>query len=43
MKKLALRIELSQDDEIGMMQKWLEVRGQRVPGPHRACTCTARS
>jgi uncharacterized protein (DUF305 family) len=32
MKKLALRIELSQDDEIGMMQKWLEVRRQRVPG-----------
>src|SRR3954468_12261364 len=31
MKKLALRIELSQDDEIKMMQKWLEVRGQRVP------------
>ncbi len=31
LKCLALRIELSQDDEIGMMQKWLEVRGQRVP------------
>src|SRR5262245_3468974 len=31
MKKLALRIELSQDDEIKMMQKWLEVRRQRVP------------
>ncbi len=31
LKKLALRIELSQDDEIGMMQRWLEVRGQRVP------------
>jgi uncharacterized protein (DUF305 family) len=31
LKKLALRIELSQDDEIRMMQKWLEVRGQRVP------------
>jgi len=31
MKKLALRIELSQDDEIKMMQRWLEVRGQRVP------------
>jgi uncharacterized protein (DUF305 family) len=31
MKKLALRIELSQDDEIKMMQKWLDVRGQRVP------------
>ena len=32
MKKLALRIELSQDDEIRMMQGWLQVRGQRVPG-----------
>ena len=31
MKKLALRIELSQDDEIKMMQNWLAVRGQRVP------------
>jgi uncharacterized protein (DUF305 family) len=31
LKKLALRIELSQDDEIKMMQKWLEVRAQRVP------------
>jgi len=32
MKKLALRIELSQDDEIKMMQGWLQMRGQRVPG-----------
>jgi len=31
MKKLALRIELSQDDEIRMMQGWLEARRQRVP------------
>src|SRR5262249_29594662 len=31
MKKLALRIELSQDDEIRMMQGWLEARHQRVP------------
>jgi uncharacterized protein (DUF305 family) len=31
LKKLALRIELSQDDEIRMMQTWLEVRGQQVP------------
>ena len=31
LKKLALRIELSQDDEINMMQRWLEVRGQQVP------------
>jgi uncharacterized protein (DUF305 family) len=33
MKKLALRIELSQDDEIKMMQHWLEARGQ--PAPNR--------
>lgn len=31
MKKLAHRIELSQVDEIKMMQRWLEVRGQQVP------------
>jgi uncharacterized protein (DUF305 family) len=31
MKKLGLRIELSQDDEIKMMQHWLETRGQQVP------------
>ena len=31
MKKLGLRIELSQDDEIRMMQNWLAIRGQRVP------------
>src|SRR5437764_10829285 len=31
MKKLALRIELSQDDEITMMQQWLGARRQRVP------------
>ena len=34
MKKLALRIELSQDDEIQMMQRWLQARGQEVPGEH---------
>jgi uncharacterized protein (DUF305 family) len=34
MKKLALRIEVSQADEISMMQHWLEARGQEVPGPH---------
>jgi len=33
-KKLALRIDLSQQDEIKMMQRWLEVRGQRLPDPH---------
>jgi uncharacterized protein (DUF305 family) len=33
-KKLALRIDLSQQDEIKMMQRWLEVRRQRLPDPH---------
>jgi uncharacterized protein (DUF305 family) len=34
MRKLALRIELSQADEIKMMQRWLEVRGQEAPSEH---------
>ena len=34
MRLLGLRIELSQEDEIRMMQRWLEVRGQEIPGPH---------
>jgi uncharacterized protein (DUF305 family) len=34
MRKLALRIEVSQTDEIRMMQQWLKARGQEVPGPH---------
>ena len=34
MKKMALRIEVSQLDEIQMMQEWLKARGQEVPGPH---------
>ena len=34
MKQLGLRIELSQDDEIKMMQRWLEARGQEAPDPH---------
>jgi uncharacterized protein (DUF305 family) len=34
MRKLGQRIELSQVDEIKMMQRWLEVRGQKVPGIH---------
>jgi uncharacterized protein (DUF305 family) len=34
MKKLALRIEVSQADEIKMMEQWLQARGQDVPGPH---------
>ena len=34
MKKLAHRIELSQADEIKMMQEWLRARGQQVPDQH---------
>jgi uncharacterized protein (DUF305 family) len=34
MKLLAKRIEVSQNDEIGMMRRWLTARGQQVPGPH---------
>jgi uncharacterized protein (DUF305 family) len=34
MKKLGLRIELSQADEIKMMQEWLRGRGQEVPDVH---------
>ncbi len=34
MKKLALRISLSQTDEIKMMRHWLEVRGQEAPDEH---------
>ena len=34
MRQLALRIELSQVDEINMMERWLQARGQEVPGPH---------
>jgi uncharacterized protein (DUF305 family) len=34
LQKLAKRIELSQADEIQMMQRWLEGRGQQVPGRH---------
>ena len=34
MKKLAQRIELSQADEIKMMQEWLRARGQPVPDAH---------
>lgn len=32
--KLAERIELSQADEMKMMQEWLTRRGQEVPAPH---------
>jgi uncharacterized protein (DUF305 family) len=34
MRLLAKRIELSQEDEIKMMQDWLRSRGQQVPDPH---------
>ena len=34
MRKLAQRIEVSQADEIKMMEHWLEARHQEVPGPH---------
>jgi uncharacterized protein (DUF305 family) len=34
MRMLGQRIEVSQIDEIKMMQRWLEVRGQEIPGEH---------
>jgi uncharacterized protein (DUF305 family) len=34
LKKLGLRIQVSQDDEIKMMQDWLKRRGAEVPGAH---------
>ncbi len=34
MRKLALRIEVSQADEIKMMQEWLRRRGADVPSEH---------
>jgi uncharacterized protein (DUF305 family) len=34
MRQLARRIEVSQSDEIKMMQRWLEARGQDIPGAH---------
>src|SRR5262245_50318411 len=34
MKLLGQRIEISQSDEIKMMQRWLEVRGQQAPDIH---------
>ncbi|MBI4486134.1 MAG: DUF305 domain-containing protein [Acidobacteria bacterium] len=33
-RKLALRIDVSQADEIRMMQEWLRARGQAVPSEH---------
>ena len=34
MKRLGLRIQISQDDEMNMMRKWLQDRGAAIPGPH---------
>ncbi|MEO6236210.1 MAG: DUF305 domain-containing protein [Vicinamibacterales bacterium] len=34
MKKLALRIQVSQTDEIRMMQRWLQAHGAEAPDPH---------
>jgi uncharacterized protein (DUF305 family) len=34
MRLLARRIELSQEDEIGLMRQWLEMRGEQVPDAH---------
>jgi uncharacterized protein (DUF305 family) len=34
LKRLGLRIQVSQEDEMDMMRTWLEVRGEKVPGPH---------
>jgi uncharacterized protein (DUF305 family) len=34
MRMLGQRIEVSQLDEIKMMEHWLAARGQEVPGPH---------
>lgn len=33
MRKLGLRIHVSQTDEIKMMQRWLQARGQEAPDP----------
>jgi uncharacterized protein (DUF305 family) len=34
MKKLGMRIQVSQTDEIKMMQNWLRAHGQEAPDPH---------
>jgi uncharacterized protein (DUF305 family) len=34
MKKLGLRIQVSQTDEIRMMQRWLQGHGMEAPDPH---------
>ena len=43
MRLLAKRIEVSQADEIQMMQRWLEARGQQVPGRMRTTRPARRS
>ena len=42
MKKLAERIEVSQEDEIRMMREWLGERGQKQPDPHAHHAAGAR-
>jgi uncharacterized protein (DUF305 family) len=32
-RKLARRIDVSQQDEMNMMREWLQVRGQQIPDP----------
>src|SRR5471030_841377 len=32
-KRLALRIDVSQKDEMNMMREWLQARGQQLPDP----------
>ena len=32
-RKLALRIDVSQQDEMKMMREWLQARGQQIPDP----------
>ena len=34
MKKMGLRIQLSQEDEMAMMRTYLKDRGAAIPGPH---------
>jgi len=34
MKKLGMRIQVSQTDEIRMMQRWLQAHGAEAPDPH---------
>jgi uncharacterized protein (DUF305 family) len=34
LKRMGLRIQVSQEDEMNMMRTWLQVRGEKIPGPH---------